>query len=48
MQEEKGMSQTAIVLTVTALMVAFSTSVAVAASFGGTGSRDVIDGTDSG
>src|SRR5215211_162160 len=45
MKEEAGMRRTAIVLTVTALMVAFSASVAVAASFDGTGDRDVIEGT---
>jgi len=44
-KEETGMRRTAIVLTVTALMAAFSTSVAVAASLDGTGSRDVIEGT---
>ena len=44
-KEEAGMRRTAIVLTVTALMVAFSASVAVAASFDGTGDRDVIEGT---
>jgi Ca2+-binding RTX toxin-like protein len=39
------MRRTAIVLTVAALMVAFSASVAVAASFSGTEDRDVIEGT---
>jgi Ca2+-binding RTX toxin-like protein len=45
MKEEAGMRRTAIVLTVAALLVALSTSVAVAASFAGTDERDVIEGT---